>query len=73
MRIFQVRPAVGADISKLTVTAHFDIIFFVIPVFFKIRMVERFFEGGIFDIAKGLRHGRTVADIAFGIDGDFPV
>jgi hypothetical protein len=45
----------------------------VIPVFFEVGMIEGFFEGGIFDIAKGLRHGRAVADIAFGVDGDFAV
>ena len=32
--VFQIRPTVGADITKLAVFAHFDIVFFVIPVFF---------------------------------------
>ena len=34
MWVFEIRPAVGADIAELTVFAHFDIVFFVIPVFF---------------------------------------
>ena len=39
LRVFDIGAAVGADVSKLTIFTHFDLIFGDVPVFLKIRMV----------------------------------
>ncbi len=40
MRVFEIGPAVGADIAELAVTTHFDIVFFVIPVFLLLKYLS---------------------------------
>jgi hypothetical protein len=71
--IFEVGPAVGTDVSKLTVFAHLHLVFGYVPVFLEVGMVECLLQGGVFDIAEGLCHGGAVFDVALGVYGDFAI